>query len=358
MVDIRGKLRSHTTGRTRLLHSTAHILTHVALAVMLAATAAGAYDENEPIDSNEVFDEWRPHGPVKTIQERSYKGYRRRGKLMRNELWTYEREHRFDRRGWLITYRYQHRTLSFTKETHFSYDSAGRPVEIIRDLTASSFGARYTYAWDEHGRLTDFRRLDPAGHETRRVVLAYDSLGRRARREEYEDSSFTCLSVDYVYDSTDVLIGRRDIDNTGDTTTVAVEVKLVDGIRMHIEEHIDERGRTVGKFLRGFDADGRLVDSWEKDIRSGEVSKRVWRFDSAGRRIEASRIEDNRVIDRNIFIYDSLGRLQQRLDYGATGELERRRHEFRYDRYGNWLRYIEEDGRYVTVQERTIEYFE
>jgi hypothetical protein len=93
-------------------------------------------------------------------------------------------------------------------------------------------------------------------------------------------------------------------------------------------------------------------------MRTGEADKRIWRFDSAGRLIEASRIEGEYVADRNVFVYDSLGRLHQRLDYSASGEVERTRHGYRYDRFGNWLRYIEEDARPLTIQKRTIGYYE
>lgn len=186
------------------------------LMLALICTAYG-YDEDTPFDSADVFEEWRPAGPIETVVEQVYERHRAAGGgLDRNKLWRYQRVHRFDREGRLTRYTFELRTMGQSKDVGFQYDAAGNVVLVERDLETNravgNIGARYAYRRNHAGLLVEFTRTDPNGYETDRVVLSYDGWDRCMRWEKNIVSGDVDKNI-WRYSPSGLLVEELDLDN-------------------------------------------------------------------------------------------------------------------------------------------------
>jgi hypothetical protein len=321
------------------------------------AVGALAIDEQVPLDSVRLFDEWTPAGPIMRVSEKKYKASRKDGDLYVERNWTVERTLDFDRDGRVVASRFEVRTAMVSEDLTFTYDDRGNVtrVQVRVEAVTETATTTYTFRRDVSGLVVEFSDVDKQANVDGRVLVEYGPDGHIARRSVYQGGTLQLQSVGYRYGSLGELVRRVDVRGGSDTTVVTSSTTTDSVSTARTETHARVSGAVVAKYLTVFNPAGQLMRR-EEDQGAIHSEHARW-YDRGGRVLEWVELRNGTQEDRHTYTYDSRGLLTERIDYSPGNTVERRRSGYRYDAYGNWVRFLEDDRGSLKVFKRTIEYY-
>ncbi|KXJ99271.1 MAG: RHS Repeat protein [Nitrospira sp. OLB3] len=236
------------------------------------------------------------------------------------------------------------------------YDAQGRVVERMQgglDTMPGLWPLRFSYHYDQTGRLQSEVVTDAKGDLVKETRMAYDARGHRsAEVAAWGDGTFENASL-YEYDQAGLKIR-------------GLHYNAVQVINRNLFTY-DEHGRVIGeRFERNYryDAVGNQVATSDR-FDAGHAL--VLTYDDQGR-VGTKHVSDlrGRREGRSEFRYDDHGNQIEEAFYDALGRLtDRKTYRYDYDAVGNWTketfeRWESVDGgerlKQAHVRERTIVY--
>ena len=222
--------------------------------------------------------------------------------------------------------------------TEYTYDSVGN-LTTERWLTNGSVVRETTSTYDEAGNLLTIQDPDS------RYTFTYDELGRVLSDDNLGTSNSARLILTYAYDVVGNLLSTT--DNFGVTVTSSYDQwnllasrtwtgSSIDPVR--VEFTYDERGlrnsvtrygdatgtSLIGSTMAGYDDRGRLIDLDHRDAVDAVFADYDWLFDEAGQITQES--YNGNVVD---YTYDDFGQLMIADHSDQTDE------NYTYDENGN-----------------------
>lgn len=220
------------------------------------------------------------------------------------------------------------------------YDDHGRILEKEQAVEGSGRPELFSYRYDPLGRLD--REVLNSGREGERVVesVRYDADGTTAR------TSYPA-ALDDTTRSTRGVSGESMLQTSIDTVVVMTILDARDRPVRRVFYNTDDR--VIGRVGFRYDARGWLVE--EGELVGGRVLddfRNLYRYDAAGRRIEADRRWGDLGGERRTFAYNDHGDMVEETieqDRGLLSEIDppqawTRRFTFQYDEAGNWIGHL------------------
>lgn len=242
--------------------------------------------------------------------------------------------------------------------TSFSYDSAGRLKELIKN------DQRIEHFYDSLGRVSEIREYTGNGpHDYRATIRKYDNLDRiieeSLQTAEGEILHFSC----YAYD----IRGNQILAQTGDQKTITEyntrnqPIKIIDslGHETHIEYNshfINSYGQRVlqkittnplgYRTLDTYDAAERIAETIRLNPLGEKIARKSFSYDLLGNQTQvAEEVIENGKVAGTIFIlfsYNPAGQITQIIE--AVGTPEQKITRICYNAYGQKEALIKPDG--------------
>ena len=200
------------------------------------------------------------------------------------------------------------RARAATSTVYFGYDAFGHPVATAHEDPDGKFYLQ-TARFDADGLPTQVGALLPdTGHELERMTYAYDSA-RRLIAADFVDQHQVAHPF-YAVEYRDALGRVREAKIAGATFSADY---ADEGRRLlHKLEVESPSGAQWGLSQFKFDPLGRELKRSER--KSGGEQAMAYEYDPLGRLVSSMREGNGAVLERQVFSYDALGNLTEKLD--------------------------------------------
>lgn len=244
---------------------------------------------------------------------------------------------------------------------------SGKLSEEISYTESGAFGQKEIYHYDDKNHVTDWSGYDAADKILWKYTYAYDELGRLSEEDSYDADGVSEAQEKYLYDGTGpALLSKTTFDGKGDKKSISTY--FYDAAKRPVGWQTQYADGTVHKKnVKEYDADGNLKQEYSVNAagttferitysqQDGQSSSKVSSYDDAGH-----------LRDETVYLRDAYGNVVEESHFLADGSLDwKNAYEYRYDDHLNWVqksftRETHQFGKVVTqlvsVTYRTIVY--
>ncbi|MDR0790583.1 MAG: hypothetical protein LBO06_07285 [Bacteroidales bacterium] len=239
--------------------------------------------------------------------------------------------------------------------------STNNPIDKKTDLEAEG----------SKGKVKSVREISYKAIDTLRTIRKEDIVryGNPSSLVKYNNQGYTTEYIEYfgdrlegrsIYQYEDTKLIKANSYNGNDSLVGYTIYKYNKNLITDI--HYLPDGEVEMKYVHKYDKEGREITVYAYADDGGLELKLDFKYDNEGRVIEQKQIcRGNSFYEKKIYKYDSNEMvIEEDSEFDAGNEIGHSLTTFKYkiDKHGNWIERIRYNGRFITITERQIEYYE